>query len=62
MSIGRLCVAAALFFAATYIHVFLPLWAQTAQEKLFYALDKQGFVITAEETAALEEIWGYIHD
>ncbi len=62
MSFGRLCAAAVLLFAAVYIHLFLPHWAQTVREPLFYTLDKQGFSITAEETAALEELWGEMHD
>lgn len=48
MPLGRLCIAAALFFAATYIHVFVPLWAQAAREPVFAALDRQGFVIAGE--------------
>lgn len=48
MSLGRLCIAAVLLFAAIYIHIFVPLWAQTAREPLFALLDRQGFVLAAE--------------
>lgn len=57
MSFGRLCIAAALFFAATYIHVFVPLWAQAAREPLLDVLDRQGFALTAEEQEGIEILW-----
>jgi len=57
MSFGRLCIAAALFFAATYIHVFVPLWAQAAREPMYEILDAQGFSVFSETEDVMDVLW-----
>ena len=53
MSFSRLCIAAVLLFAASYVHLFMPLWFEQARPVLSEAVTEA----SAETVTVTLPLW-----